>query len=968
MISHSIPTHARRRFIFACVFVFTIAPATFSLMPTNARGLAAGAWQDKRATADRLHAEGQRLVAEATPDALRRAIEKYKEALRLRRESGDRAGEGETHGALAFAYHTLHEYEQAIAHYREALRIYPDEPNILYNIARDFVSLSQYAEAVEYFTRALAVNRRAGDRLAEADALIGLADAYDGLNRYEKSVEYLEQALAIHRAQKNRQAEGVALTNLGNAYLNLGSYRKAIEYYQRAEAIYAEVRDRRNEATTLSNIGFAFFNLEQPTTAAQFYDRALALHRELRDDAQEANTLTKKCLVESVLRRFDRALADCERALALHRAVRNRLGEGRTLDVFGRTARAQGKHREAVAYLQRSLRIAREINARARGANTLAELMMTWKALGETRLAIFYGKLAVNAYQEIRSNIQRLDPETQRAFIDSKQDAYRTLAGLLISQERFGEAQQVLDMHKEEEFFEFIRRNSKEAETLKGRAALTPEESALKQTDDDVAAIGARWGALNENSARTPVEESELKSLEQRLEVANAAFQQFIDALSQRLTSAGQTTARAKQLQETQAQREDLRELGAGTVALYTNLERDRYSVILITRETQLAREVAIDAAALNEKIFAFKQVLKDDRYDPLPLAQELYRILVAPVAKQLKDAHAETLMWSLDGALRYIPIAALHDGEKYLVESYRNVVFTSGSLGRLRSQPSAAWKVLGFGVSKKHPDFTALPAVPQELRGIVRDENETTPAADSNATAAHPTTANPTTANPTADANAKGILPGLIMLDEAFTEETMRAALRRRYPVVHIASHFNLPPGNESDSFLLLGDGSHLALDKIQVAQNLFSGVELLTLSACDTASGSAPGADGKEVDSFGIIAQRQGAKAVIASLWPVADASTQLLMQSFYRLRQAQPAISKAEAMQQAQLALLHGQLKPTGTTGNATVEASAASRSKLSAVAANTTARRFTRDPDAPFAHPYFWAPFILIGNWR
>jgi CHAT domain-containing protein len=114
-----------------------------------------------------------------------------------------------------------------------------------------------------------------------------------------------------------------------------------------------------------------------------------------------------------------------------------------------------------------------------------------------------------------------------------------------------------------------------------------------------------------------------------------------------------------------------------------------------------------------------------------------------------------------------------------------------------------------------------------------------------------------------------------------------------------------------------------------------LFANVDLLTLSACNTALGTTNGSGG-EWESLGMIAQRKGAKAIIATLWPVADESTKLLMQQFYRLHQSEQGISKAEALQRAQLALLGGQ---------------------------------GIRDPNqSGFAHPYFWAPFILIGNWK
>jgi CHAT domain-containing protein len=119
---------------------------------------------------------------------------------------------------------------------------------------------------------------------------------------------------------------------------------------------------------------------------------------------------------------------------------------------------------------------------------------------------------------------------------------------------------------------------------------------------------------------------------------------------------------------------------------------------------------------------------------------------------------------------------------------------------------------------------------------------------------------------------------------------------------------------------------------------------VQLLTLSACNTGLG-----DGTEVEGFGTLAQRQGAKAVIASLWPVADSSTSQLMQEFYRIRQSDSKLTKIEALQRAQLRLLGGEIKPRG--------------------AAEERGVRLPRDQvrSRDYRHPYYWAPFFLMGNW-
>jgi CHAT domain-containing protein len=376
-----------------------------------------------------------------------------------------------------------------------------------------------------------------------------------------------------------------------------------------------------------------------------------------------------------------------------------------------------------------------------------------------------------------------------------------------------------------------------------------------------------------------------------------------------------------------------LHDLGAGVVALYTLVGEDKYRVILTTADFQKGYEYPIKSADLNRKVLEFREVLQNPKLDPLPLAQELYTILLGPVAKDLAKAKAKTVMWSLDGVLRYVPVSALHDGKKYLIEQYENVVFTPASQARLKDAPARNWNALGLGVSKAHGErIPALPGVVDEMRGIIRSDD-----------------------------NKTGVLPGVLELDEQFTQDTMLAQLRQRPKVVHIASHFQFSPGNESNSALLLGDGTFLSLAQIKSLPNVFGGVELLTLSACNTATGGA-GANGKEVEGFGVLAQRQGAKAVVASLWPVADRSTKLLMQDFYRAREARVGESKIAALREAQLKLLHGEITMAAT------QSTSRQITHEDAPVGEVKRPLFKPDPKAPFAHPYFWAPFILIGNWK
>jgi CHAT domain-containing protein len=297
--------------------------------------------------------------------------------------------------------------------------------------------------------------------------------------------------------------------------------------------------------------------------------------------------------------------------------------------------------------------------------------------------------------------------------------------------------------------------------------------------------------------------------------------------------------------------------------------------------------------------------------------AQALYRHLVAPVEAHLRTQKLEpkTLMLYLTGRLRYLPFATLVDDKgHHLIEKYRLAVFTAAARGKADADPTLHWSVTAFGSTKPKPsaNLTALPAVQDELDGIVR-----------------------TAINP------KGTLPGQLFIDDKFTREAWQKMLdgepgvgNARSSVVHVATHFQSRPGNWNNSFLLLGSGVTYTISELDdtESKNLHD-VDLITLSACATELTDS--ADGKEFEGLGAMFQQKGAKAVIGTLWPVQDEGSAALMRAFYAARGEQRQMSKAQALQSAQIQLITGKIK--------------------------------SRNPSVDLADPYYWAPFILMGNW-
>ena len=906
-----------------------------------------------------------------------KAINYWQQAQQIYQRLDDRSNEAAMLLAMGTAYLVVNRYDKAEATLQTALplaRATHDslgEAWILGALGSSHLAQSHFEQTIQFSEQALVAARAAKDQplqsaMAQALAasyggetrdslnniegtmLGNLGVAYQSLGRPDKAAPYFEQAVALSRQNADKQGESMALANLGATYVALGRHEKAMPLLEQALQVSRAQEFSVNQEGLLDALGQAYRGLNQLNKAHEISLQALDLARKNKDRHAEAAVLVSLGM-DALLKEPAQAAQYGQQALELDRTIGDVWGESQSLKLLSMGHLLGGQVEAAADEAGQSLAISRQIKSRGAEADVLAILMLIARASKQPRLAIFYGKQAINNLQQTRASLTGFDRETQKGFLKSNENIYRWLADSLIEQGRLPEAQQVLGMLKQEEFFDFVQRDRNEAPTAT-RAALTPDEAAWEkrysEISEKVMALGVERGELAAKTTRTPEEETHLVSLNDDLAVAGQAFQKLLETLAQEADNAPAANATLRQLQDSEVMMQALHEMGDGTVALYTLVGEDKYRVILFTAETQKAAEYAIPAAELNAKIAAFRAVLQDPTRDPRPLGQELYQILIAPIAKDLAGANAKTLMWSLDGALRYLPMSALYDGKTYLAERFRNVVFTPASQLNMEAEPSAHWTALGLGVSKAQSGFSALPGVVEELHGIIGS-------ADGNKAVV---------TRGGAAVQDVGVLPGKVSLDEAFTAAAMKSDLGQGFPVVHIASHFQFVPGNEADSFLLLGDGSHLSLSQIKAIPNFFRNVELLTLSACNTATGGV-GGDGREVEGFGVVAQRKGAKAVMASLWPVADESTQLLMRHFYRIREAQPGTSKAEALRLAQMALLHGEAKAS----NAATERGARFGG-TGDVGAASAQPEFKADPQAPFAHPYFWAPFILIGNWK
>ncbi|WP_029630419.1 MULTISPECIES: CHAT domain-containing protein [Nostocales] len=276
-----------------------------------------------------------------------------------------------------------------------------------------------------------------------------------------------------------------------------------------------------------------------------------------------------------------------------------------------------------------------------------------------------------------------------------------------------------------------------------------------------------------------------------------------------------------------------------------------------------------------------------------LPELQKMYKLVIEPEAADLAASQVETLVFVLDGVLRNIPMAALHDGKNFLVEKY-SIVLTPGlQLLAPRSLKQERLGALVAGLSEaRPPDFFALPNVEKEVKKI---ESE---------------------------------LPSQVLFNNKFTNSAFENKVSAvSYPIVHLATHAQFS-SQADETFILTWNGKikvnelSSLLKNVQLSRN--KPLELLILSACQTATG-----DNKSALGLAGVAVRSGASSTVATLWQINDEASATLMSQFYEqlLQARKTGISKAEALRQAQLAIL--------------------------------------KNPE--YKSPYYWGAFVLLGNW-
>ena len=538
----------------------------------------------------------------------------------------------------------------------------------------------------------------------------------------------------------------------------------------------------------------------------------------------------------------------------------------------------------------------------------------------QNAVAIFFGKQAIAEIERERRYFTGADAHFDSGFLRDKVDIYRNLADWLLESGRIDEGLAVLALMKGEELSDFGVRDARVSGTPR-RIELTDMESALRdryarttQVDRGAAAELTRLGALQEAGRISPTERARLNGLLAGKGLVEAQRAQHIALLLTNNTAKAPTDAQRERTISAPALARAAAIFGPDTAFAVYLLTAQHLRILVSARGQQAEFRIPIDAAQLQRDIGHFLDDIVQQR-NVANAAEKLYGVIARDVDRFAAARGAHRLALWLDGALRYVPIAALHDGQRYLVDKYTIQTYTPAPDGTRTSIRPTRMLVRGVGVTQAIGGFPALPAVADELCYVVQGRidglHSTRAACD-------------------AAPNYHGVLRGEGFADAAFTAPRFTELLSgpHDFSVLHVGTHFRLRPGNALRSFLLLGDGSQLTLNAIAALD--FHDIDVVTLSACETGMGGAHTDDGREIEGLSTLVQRRGAGRVIASLWRVDDVSTAELMRTLYKAFSATRG-DAALGLQQAQLAL-----------------------------------RKVGKRGDRDYANPYYWAGFSVAGS--
>jgi CHAT domain-containing protein len=719
-----------------------------------------------------------------------------------------------------------------------------------------------FEEAVHAWSAAAQRYEQARQPRAQSEALTQLAHAYQALGQYRKAVQHLSLALELARKAGDRAQAAIVLGGLGGLYLVSGSLDAAQQALQEGVRLARELNNVALMAAMLNDLGNVFTSQNKYPDALDAYGESVQVATQKQDPALAVRALTNASLTsikqgqyQTARRRLDMAWAQMQDVPPSHDKASSFITIGLAY------ARLSASLSEDESPL--TLRAAAALNAAAHLARTLHDQRTLSYALGhlgglyeeEERYheALHLTRQALFAAQQVQApeSLYRWQWQTGRLLkalgeLDAAIAAYRQTVDTLQSFRQ----EMVLGAGSSRTSF---------------REIVSPVYFGL------VDLLLQRAAALPDRAQYEPllVEARDAVELFKAVELRDYFQDDCVDAARQRVVSLEGIVQRA--------------------ITIYPILLPERTELLLSLPGGLQRITVPVTAERLTQEVRALRRLLeKSATREYLPHAQQLYDWLIRPLEPALASTTIDTLVFVPDGPLRTIPMAALHDGQQFLIRKYAIATTPGLKLTDPRPLPRGKMRMLALGLTEAVQGFSPLPYVASELETLQR------------------------------------LYSAEVLLNQRFLLPSVERELQEKpFSIVHIASHGQFD-SDVTKTFVLTFDGK-LTMDRLEqmVGRLRFreDPLELLTLSACQTAAG-----DDRAALGLAGVAIKAGARSALATLWFIDDQASAELVTEFYRQLQ-NPALSRAKALQQAQLKLLSN--------------------------------RRYE--------HPTYWAPFLLLNNW-
>lgn len=722
--------------------------------------------------------------------------------------------------------------------------------------------LGAFADAAANFEAATRLYGEEENRAGQCEALIFQAQAGNFTGRYTGTLEYLAEALRLGKGLNDRHQIATVLGLMGNAQIGLGKSDLALINLHEGLAMARESGYPDVEAAILNNLGNLY-------VSQQRYDEAISAYRDGAAQAEKAN---------------HPSLAAASVVNAASAAMRNaRYADAGTLLENGaeRLKRPEDSYAKASSLISAGLvysDLRRHLPGQdnslvARSCATLNDALAVAIRIDDQRTVSYaYGYLG-KLYED-ESQLPEALELTRRAIFAAQQ----TRATEALYKWHWQSGRILARLGKIDDALASYRLSIRDLQGVREEMSscyASPESSYQKTAG--VICLELVDLLLQRASKLQPNETMEPYLIEARETVESLKVFELREYFKDDCIDAARSVAKKLDLVSDRA------------VIVYPILLRDRVE-LLVSFSGKLKRFILpVGVEELTKEIRELrKKLVKRTTLEFLPHAQRLYDWIVRPLEKDLNAMPIDTLVFVPDGPLRTIPMAALHDGNQFLINRYPIAITPSLNLTDPRPINREHANLLSLGVTQPVQGFPGLPYVSDELDAI------------------------------------KALYGGKLLLNSQFQLSSLETELKKGpFSIVHIASHGHFG-GSSEESYLLAFD-EKFTMARLSEYVGLFrfrdEPLDLLTLSACETAAG-----DDRAALGLAGVAVRAGAKSALATLWHVNDPASYQLIAEFYRQLQ-NPAVSRAGALQAAQLKLLD----------------------------------------DIRFDHPGYWAPFLLINNW-